>query len=416
MYKTKYVIGLLFMFLFSNLMSQDIFTESYADSLWNITVKPYLEEPLWKTTTSYNAGHFLMLPMYVAFENNNTEWKKDFANHFKRYVDSGSNDMGKTLLYKIQYYYLASEYINLCHQNQEDSLIPERLYEIIYTEIHNTWLKDRIWNWRHPDYKKTSFRNMRSKVIWKLYNQSISERTYQTAILDEEFFTIAIAANLKKYLKNKDNTSDGLLDDMVQIGYEAYTKRVEFNSYGGWTIQPGYWSNYYDFLYAGNTIVKDTLLKSPINTIAEDFSHSMRYPCWINSMMNAYDSASNEYNYFTKLKIGLVTQLFTKIIVAPSDLYPEYQATNYMDGNNGVYRFQYNGRKGGIGPFQLSGALQMGWYSFLDSKRINAITEHIATTGNLGKMNKYYLYKSINESTFKYLICILATKRNALYD
>lgn len=416
MSKTKYLSFLLFTLLFTNAMSQDIFSNEYTDSLWNITVRPYLEEPLWKTTTSYNAGHFLMLPMYVAFENNDTLWKKDFANHFKRYVDSGSNDMGKTLLYKIQYYYLASEYLNLCHQYGEDSLIPPRLYEIVYTQLNNTWLKDKIWNWRHSNYKKTSFRNMRSKVVWKLYNNAIKERTFQTCILDEEFFTIAIAANLKRYLKTTSNTNDGLLDDVVQIGYEAYKKRIEFNSSGGWIIQPGYWANYYDFLYAGNPTIKDSLEKKPITNIAEDFSHSMRYPCWINSMMHAYDTSSEQYNYFKNLKIGLATQLFTKIIVAPSDTFPEYQATNYMDGNNGVYRFQYNGRKGGIGPFQLSGALQLGWYSFLDSKRMNTITEHIATTSNLGKLNKYYLYKSINESTFKYLICILATKRNVNFD
>ncbi len=416
MNKTILIAFLLSSFITKAQMSSDIFSPSYSDSLWNITVKPYLAEPLWKTETSYSAGHFLMLPMYAAFEQQNTAWKNDFAQQFKRFADSGANDMGKTLLYRIQYIYLASEYINLCTQYHEEQLIPANLYAIVYNKIESTWMKDKIWNWRHPAYKKTSFKNMRTKVLWKLYNKTIQEPTYQTCILDEEFFTMAIAANLKSYLHHTSQLNNALLDDMTQIAYEAFNKRVLFTADGGWIIQAGYWSNYADFLYAGNSMVTDSIVPRPIPTIAEDFSHSMRYPQWINSFLKASDSNSSMYAYYMKLKVGLTTQLFNKVIVPPSVEINEYQATNYMDGINGVYRYKYNGRQGGIGPYQLSGALQIGWWSFLDSKRIRTIYEHIASNSNLGKMNKYYLYKNINESTFKYLICILAAKRAASLD
>lgn len=397
-------------------MSQEIFEDSYTDSLWKITVRPYLAEPLWKRETSYNAGHFLVLPMYAAFEQNKPEWKRDFAKQFKWYSDSGVNDMGKTLLYRIQYIYLASEFINLCKQYQEDALIPPNLYEQLYQKIETTWMNDRVWNWKHPKYKKSTFKNMRAKVLWKLYNKAVTEKTYHTAILDEELFTMATAANLKRSLALSGLNKDGMLDDIVQISNEVFAKRSVYTADSGWIFQPGYWSNYEDFVYAGNPSVTDSIQKSIVPDIAEDFSHSMRYPCWINSFMNAQEVDTPYYKFYEKIKKGLTTQLYQKILVLPSDSNAQYKAVNYMDGRNGVYRYKYSGRAGGIGPFQLSGALQIGWWSFLDSERIRQMYTHIASTSNLGQVNKYYLYKAVNESTFKYLICILASKRMAVFE
>jgi hypothetical protein len=41
--------------------------------------------------------------------------------------------------------------------------------------------------------------------------------------------------------------------------------------------------------------------------------------------------------------------------------------TNYMDGENGVYRYNYvtQGVGNGYGPYELSGSFNLGWWSFL---------------------------------------------------
>jgi hypothetical protein len=43
--------------------------------------------------------------------------------------------------------------------------------------------------------------------------------------------------------------------------------------------------------------------------------------------------------------------------------------TNFMDGENGVYRYGYptQGAGNGFGPFELSGSVNLGWWSFLGS-------------------------------------------------
>ena len=46
-----------------------------------------------------------------------------------------------------------------------------------------------------------------------------------------------------------------------------------------------------------------------------------------------------------------------------------------MDGGNGVYRWGYvtQGEGNGYGPFQLSGAFNFGWWSFLENDQVTAL-------------------------------------------
>ena len=411
------IVSFLLLILFTfQIMSQEIYSDAYTNSLWNNTVKPYLAEPLWKTEYSYNAGHFLMVPMYVAFEKNNTEWKKDLAKQFQSYADSGYNDMGKTLLYRIQYIYLASEYINLCKRYGEDSLIPPNLYNILFDKINTTWNKDNIWAWQHPKYKKNSFKNMRTKVMWKLYNNTIKEKTYHTAITDDEFFVMATASNLKYFLTQNNQPVNSVLDDIYQLGVEAFRVRVIFNQEGGWLIQPGYWTNHNDYLYAGNDTIADNIIQIMVPNIGEDFSHSFRYPCWINSFLKASEQGSTTHDFFIKLKAGLSIQIFNSVIQLTSDSTKKYIAKNYMDGTNGVYRYQYSGRKGGIGPYELTHSIQIGWWSFLDCTKSKEMYSYFAEREYKEFESKANVIKNIKADEFKHLISILASMREALYD
>lgn len=402
----------------NTISAQDIFTNSYIDSIYTETLEPYLKQKLWLHEVSYNAGHFLMLPMHVAFEEDKMLWKKAYHDQFVKFSQSGTNQMSSTLLYRIQYIYLASEYIVLCKKYKEDSLIPLELYQQLYNSIENTWLKEDIWSWKHPSTPKVRFNNMRNKILWKLYNTRIKEKTYHTCILDEEFFLMATAANLNRFRLLSGLERDNILSDIEQLAFECYTKRIEFDFDGSWVIQPGYWSNYHDFKYAGHSKVLDdaSMIEKRVESIAEDFSHSLRYPCFINSMLYASDSNSMRFAFYTKVKTGLIQQLFKKIIVMPDDSNSVYRATNYMDGNNGVYRYKYNGRQGGIEPFGLTNSIQVGWWSFLDSKRIATMYEHIALHNGLETLNKYFLISNVNESKFKYLVCILAAKRKPIFE
>jgi hypothetical protein len=363
-----------------------------TNQLWQTTVKPYLSAPLWQKSLSYNAGHYLMVPLHAAFVLNNKEWQQDFADHFARFADTGYTQMGTTHLYRIQYYYLVSQFLVLCAEHKADSLLPKNLYQLIYNRVNKTWNQDEIWQWKYPKNKITTFKNMRAKILWKLYTQEIEEFTYHRVIVDEELFTMAVAADLKRYLDLKNLPPNNVLDDITQVATEVFHKRVKWNADGGWLFQPVYWHNFEDFAYAGNDSLAENLSPKEVADVAEDVSHSLRMPLWINSFLAATTPYHSNHDFFLRLKKGLDIQLFNTILIPPDSSRNYYLANNFMDGKNGVYRYHYSNRPGGIGPYELTGHLTIGWWSFLETARSKSLYETLTSNYPLeeGKVVPYY--------------------------
>ena len=88
-----------------------------------------------------------------------------------------------------------------------------------------------------------------------------------------------------------------------------------------------------------------------------------------------------ERSEFEDLITGLETQFLSQVLVAPDESFPSYRANNYMDGHNGPYRWLSSASLPGSGyqSFELSGALHMGWWTFLDSDQIVLLKD----SGNL---------------------------------
>jgi len=53
---------------------------------------------------------------------------------------------------------------------------------------------------------------------------------------------------------------------------------------------------------------------------------------------------------------------------------------NFMDGRNGIYRWQYAslGPNQGYGPYELSGVLLHGWWAFLPGERVGRLYRNLA--------------------------------------
>jgi hypothetical protein len=51
----------------------------------------------------------------------------------------------------------------------------------------------------------------------------------------------------------------------------------------------------------------------------------------------------------------------------PTESFRGVRMTNFMDGENGVYRYGYptQGAGRGFGPYQLSGSFNIGWWAFV---------------------------------------------------
>ncbi len=302
-----------------------------------------------------------MVPMHAAFHLNDAVWEQKFSAHFERVVKSP--ELTDVTLSRLQYLYLASRFLALASSVNHPELIPAGLPEFVYSEVRAVWEQRSA-----PQYAHTPFTGMRGRVLFKLSSRNLG-KSYYRAILDEELFEFAIAADLRAYAATSDQQRawKPTLDDILTVAYSVYTQEIARTPSGGWLLQPGAWADHPDFQYAGNARGQHGLRAAPVSDIAWDSSHSFRLPLWINSMIGGFPSQSKQRDYFTGLQSGLATQFFSKVLVPPSADFPCYRMNNYMDGRNGVYRWAYGslGADNGYGPYQSSGSLLFGWWAFL---------------------------------------------------
>ena len=118
----------------------------------------------------------------------------------------------------------------------------------------------------------------------------------------------------------------------------------------------------------------------PVPGIAEDASHSHRTALWLRSLAAQYPQGSGENRYYLDLLRGLEVQFLDVVVVPPSAGFPSWRTRNYMDGHNGIYRWGYEsqGPNQGYGPYEDSGTLLLGWWSFLGGPRIRALYADLA--------------------------------------
>ncbi len=346
------------------------------DKLWEDTISPYLKESLWDLRDSYDAGHHLMVPLHAAFSGKNIRWQQQFNDHFSRFlkaypaaVESGD----KQRLNRLHYFYLVSRYLVLARQtDQEHKTITSQLYAVVYDEIESLWTREPAWQWGRVPFAG----GMRERILWKLKTKDV-ELSYYRAIIDEELFLIAIAADLVTCLSLQGKTPPPVLQEILAIGRRVFENEVVWQQGGGWLFQPGVWTDHPDYAFAGQQSTSRTVKPLPVAGIAWDSSHSHRFPLWLTSLEMAGQPGSQWRALFQRLLRGLEQQLIEKVMVPPDANFNSWRLTNYMDGRNGLYRWRQKDNVG-YGPYELSGTFLIGWWSFLDSERIRAVYQEIA--------------------------------------
>lgn len=141
-------------------------------------------------------------------------------------------------------------------------------------------------------------------------------------------------------------------------------------------MQPGVWSDHPDYLYASYSKSSPNLKPVPVKNIAGETSHSHRFPLILNSLRDA-DAPERSVLYVDILK-GLNKQFFEIVVKMPSSAFPYYRTTNYMDGQNGLYRYGYKTMPVGMRPYELSGTLMYGWWGILRSEESRAMYKYMA--------------------------------------
>ncbi|HVL24332.1 MAG TPA: hypothetical protein VM450_09605, partial [Thermomicrobiales bacterium] len=142
---------------------------------------------------------------------------------------------------------------------------------------------------------------------------------------------------------------------------------------GGWIFQPGVTTDHSDYAYAGNPAIVDGMEKNPVPGISSDTSHAHRYARWLRSLRQAGGDGAR-VTFYDDVLGRLHTQFVSHALVRPTPEFPWYRTTNFLDGGNGVYRWEYatQGKDTGYGPFELSGTLFFGWWMFLNAEDVRS--------------------------------------------
>lgn len=354
-------------------------TEESIDQLWERTVGAYLKDDLWTEENAYDAGHYLMVPLHAAFLNDVQEWKNDFSHQVHLFMEAYKEDPNSIVdvrLTQLHYLYFLSRFMVLAEQQGNPELIPDGLDAYLYERINDIWLNEPAWQWGRDPFSG----GMQERVLWKLNNKSVEQSYYRT-IIDEELFTIAIAADIRaheKFVQGKEAKST-VIDDILEKSIMIFMNEGMYQDNGGWLFQPGVWTDSPSYAYAGNSEIKKGMKPKLVENIAWDTSHSHRFPLWLTSLANAYDSNSEEHDFYKKVKNGLEIQFYETVLKEPTKEFPAYRTTNFMDGRNGVYRWNYSslGKGTGYGPYELSGTFTIGWWTFLGTDRIKKVYEEM---------------------------------------
>jgi hypothetical protein len=349
--------------------------------LWERRVRPRLARDLWRNAGRYDAATLFMLPLHAAFERNYPEGQQQFAEHIAQFTaqrDSVRLDPDAQLSW-LQYLYFVSRFIVLAADHGHPDMIPPELPVALHGWVAELWLRSPAWQW----FRKPFPGGFRQRVDWKLSNApGPGGKAFEHAILDQELFLFAIAADLRHYGRTIGSplAQDPVLNEVDRFARRVYDARVVWNADSGWTFQPGVWRDHEHHLYDCRTEKRPGLERCDKVGGSEDVSHTHRFPLWIRSSMEAAPADSGERKYYERLQSGLERQFFDRVLVSPSPEFSGYRLRNYMDGENGIYRWGYRtlGRDQGYGPYELSSALLLSWWGFLPGPRARELFRQVA--------------------------------------
>jgi len=138
--------------------------------------------------------------------------------------------------------------------------------------------------------------------------------------------------------------------------------------------------------------------QAPIRFISMDTPHVHRMALWLSSLAEAYKPGDARRSYYHAIKQRLSVQFSKHALVLPDTSAPFWKTTNYLDGVNGVYRWHYATTSGsGYGPYEGSGAMTLGWWSFLHTTPVRDLYRSLAEAFPL-KANAIATYVGPNTS------------------
>lgn len=357
---------------------------SNTETMYSTYITTLLDEKLWNSRDAYDTTHYLMVPMYYAFQEKNEEWIQLFTNHVEKFsnMSEGEKEKFEALpeVDKWQYLWWISNYLCLCVQYDYD--IPQKTYDMLYCEMKNR-VNSYTGNWESTE----NYSNM-----WETYEGLLSgkgyanEKSYSNVFTPLDLKHLAILCDLKyvqdngKLTQTYDNEN---FEKAIDFANRIMTSRVTWYEDGTCQFQVGMWRDYPDYLFADlttETEIENRLQSnSVVADVVDDTNHFMIVPL----LLRSYSRVQQDINmkqYYEKLSSGISKTFVEKVLKKPTEDCPYYRLTNYMDGRNGFYRYGYHTDRIGYGPYQQSSEFLMGYWAFCSEN--DEISEAYAYTAS----------------------------------
>lgn len=359
------------------LVQQGPTVTEHENELFKKNIGLYLTRDSWNDALAYLHGHFMMVPLHGAFLMDQKDWQSQFEAQFKRLVDVPHDRLCRNPLSRMQYLYLGTRFLALSAKTGRKCDVDDKLARYLTDELVDRWNNQEAIAFDHAP-----FRGVKERISHKmtLINPA---KSYYSAITDEEMFMFAQAADLVVYAKKSGvrNPQESQLREILRTAMDVIRQRSEWTRSGGWLFDVGQWTDHPDLVHAGNPEIVPGMTQRKIENITMDTSHFHRFALFVMSLRDANEPGSGDYKFYEKVRAGLAKQMDTVVLQRPNSSFSGYRLTNFMSGQNGVYRFGSAddiGKDKGYGPYELSGTFLLGWWCFLGDPEINKAYGDIA--------------------------------------
>lgn len=329
----------------------DASTES-EDQFTSSIIMDLLDEELWNARDIADASHVLMMPMYYVFKSGNETGIQKYTEFFQRFVHSPAEFSDLSRLQRMQFLYLGTQFMKLGGE-------VDGLKEIVLENASADLTTVATWK-VEPTIKE----HLIQVLAHKEYKNS-----YYSMIVDGDFYTLACLCDLAS-LGMEDDDISFAVDYVAELFTDPMINTETEEGY--WLFQVGIGRDYKDYEYAGNEASYEGMGPKEKEDIVTDSSHFRRMPLWLIS----YRDAQENGELFDK-RIAQLGKLFSEKVLHQVNGY--WVTTTFIDGSNGVFRYDYHGDGNSIeGYDQAGGTLFLGYWIMLGNDKIRDVYRDIS--------------------------------------
>lgn len=307
--------------------------DSKHQALYEEIMMKLLQEDLWTERDMYDACHYLMVPMHYAFYSGSQDIIHQFADFFWRFTEDITGEdqyefENAGSLNRMQFFYLCTQFMNLCAAKGNADLIPQELPKLIQ-EYSLTQLFKSAPNWRTEN---TVLEHLKQVLAGKEYKYR-----YYSTIMDSDLFILALLCDLNCLARLCGEIPNAETEIAADLAYQIFSSPhlISETEKGGWLLQPGVMSDHADMSYAGNEKIYEGIQPCLRDDVPMDSSHSTRLGLFLRSFQSGQEQ-KEKWELFALRQEQFANQMANYVL---KNVDGNWLMTTFIDGTNGVYRY-----------------------------------------------------------------------------